>query len=115
VDTSRSGRFKRRSLRGHLDRAFLASAQLLPMADPDICGTPVYGVGAEASFLVENDAAMRKMMSSMAVKPTGDERMALEIPPYATTRPPAQCGGDPGSRMRASSAPDAVVTRAPPG
>src|ERR1700730_12252577 len=50
--------------------AFLASAQLLPMADPDICATP--GVGAEASFLVENDAAMRKMMNDMAVKPTGD-------------------------------------------
>ena len=63
--------------------AFLASAQLLPKADPDICGTPVYGVGAEASFLVENDAAMRKMMSNMAVRPTGDvdaDFVAMMVP-----------------------------------
>jgi hypothetical protein len=52
--------------------AFLASAQLLPMADPDICAAPVSGVGAEGSFLAENDAAMRKMMNGMVVKPTGD-------------------------------------------
>src|SRR5262245_1876845 len=39
---------------------FLASAQLLPMADPDICTTPISGVGAEASFLVENDAAIQE-------------------------------------------------------
>ena len=61
--------------------AFLASAQLLPMADPDICATP--GVGAEASFLVENDAAMRKMMNDMEVKPTGDvdaDFVAMMIP-----------------------------------
>jgi uncharacterized protein (DUF305 family) len=63
--------------------AFLASAQLPPMADPDICTTPVSGVGAETSFLAENDAAMRKMMSDMAVKPTGDvdaDFVAMMIP-----------------------------------
>ena len=63
--------------------AFLASAQLLPMADPDICATPVSGVGAEASFLVENDAAMRKMMNDMAVQPTGDvdaDFVAMMVP-----------------------------------
>jgi hypothetical protein len=64
---------------------FLASAQLLPIADPDICVTPVSGVGAETSFLVENDAAMRKMMNDMAVKPTGDvdaDFVAMMVPPH---------------------------------
>ena len=63
--------------------AFLASAQLPPMADPDICATPVSGVGAEASFLAENDAAMRKMMNDMTVKPTGDvdaDFVAMMVP-----------------------------------
>ena len=63
--------------------AFLASAQLLPMADPVICATPVSGVGAEAPFLVENEAAMRKMMNDMAVKPTGDvdaDFVAMMVP-----------------------------------
>jgi len=61
----------------------LASAQLLPMGDPNICATPVSGVGAEASFMVENDAAMRKMMNDMAVEPTGDvdaDFVAMMIP-----------------------------------
>src|SRR5262249_47248918 len=56
--------------------AFLTSAQPLPMAD-------LSGVGAEASFLVENDAAMRKMMHDMAVKPTGDvdaDFVAMMVP-----------------------------------
>src|SRR5262245_14735144 len=63
--------------------AFLASAQLPPMADPDICATPVSGVSAEAPFLAENDAAMRKMMNDMAVKPTGDgdaDCVAMMVP-----------------------------------
>jgi hypothetical protein len=63
--------------------AFLASAQLLPMTDPVICATPLAGVGAEASFMVENDAAMRKMMNDMAVKPTGDvdaDFVAMMVP-----------------------------------
>lgn len=30
------------------------------------------GSAGEAAFLAENDAAMRKMMSGMAIKPTGD-------------------------------------------
>ena len=62
---------------------FLASARQLPMADPDICATPVSGVSAEASFLVENDAAMRKMMNDMAVTPTGDvdaDFVAMMVP-----------------------------------
>jgi len=62
---------------------FLASTQLLPMADPNICATPVSGVGAQASFMVENDAAMRKMMNDMAVEPTGDvdaDFVAMMVP-----------------------------------
>jgi len=58
--------------------AFLASAQLLLMTDADISG-----VGAEASFLAENDAAMRKMMNDMALKPTGDvdaDFVAMMVP-----------------------------------
>ena len=51
---------------------FLASAQPLSTVDPEICATPISDVGAEASFLAENAAAMKKMMSGMAVKPTGD-------------------------------------------
>jgi hypothetical protein len=47
------------------------------MADPNICATPVSGVGAEASFMVENDAAMRKMMNDMEVMPTGDSMRIL--------------------------------------
>ena len=63
--------------------AFLASAERLPMVDQDICATPVSGVGAEASFLVENDAAMRKMVHDVAVKPTGDvdaDFVAMMVP-----------------------------------
>ena len=63
--------------------AFLASAQLLPMADPDICTTTGSEVTAEAPFLAENVAAMTKMMSDMVVKPTGDvdaDFVAMMVP-----------------------------------
>ena len=62
---------------------FLASAQPLPTLDPEICATPTSDVGAEASFLAENDAAMKKMMADMAVKPTGDvdaDFVAMMVP-----------------------------------
>lgn len=52
--------------------AFFAFDQITPMGDPDICATPVSGVGHETAFLIENDAAMKKMMTAMAAKPTGD-------------------------------------------
>jgi len=61
--------------------AFLAPAQLLPIADPDICATRASG--AEAAFVAENDAAMRKMMNDMALKPTGDvdaDFVAMMVP-----------------------------------
>ena len=51
--------------------------------DPEICATPISDVGAEASFLAENAAAMKKMMSGMAVKPTGDvdaDFVAMMVP-----------------------------------
>ena len=53
------------------------------MSDLDICARPASGVGAEASFLAENVAAMKKMMSDMAVKPTGDvdaDFVAMMVP-----------------------------------
>jgi hypothetical protein len=62
---------------------FLASAQPLPTLDPEICATPTSDVGAEASFLAENGAAMKKMMGDMAVKPTGDvdaDFVAMMVP-----------------------------------
>jgi len=61
----------------------LASVQPVPPEDPEICATPISDVGAEASFLAENTAAMNKMMSDMAVKPTGDvdaDFVAMMVP-----------------------------------
>jgi hypothetical protein len=63
--------------------AFLASHQLPPITDPDICATPVTGIRAEAPFLIENSAAMRKMMHDMVVRPTGDvdaDFVAMMVP-----------------------------------
>ena len=62
---------------------FLASAQPLPASDPEICATSASDVAGEASFLAESDAAMKKMMSDMAVKPTGDvdaDFVAMMVP-----------------------------------
>ena len=62
---------------------FLASAQPLPTLDPEICATPTSDVDAEASFLAENGAAMKKMMGDMAVKATGDvdaDFVAMMVP-----------------------------------
>ena len=55
--------------------AFLASAHTASMSAPDII--------EESPFLAENDAAMKKMMIGMAVKPTGDvdvDFVALMVP-----------------------------------
>ena len=52
--------------------AVIASAQLLSELGSDICTAPATAVTAQASFLAENEAAMKKMMSDMAVNPTGD-------------------------------------------
>jgi hypothetical protein len=61
--------------------AFLAPRR--PITDPAICATPVSGGGAEDSFLIENDVAMRKMMNDMVAKPTGDvdaDFVAMMVP-----------------------------------
>jgi hypothetical protein len=45
--------------------------------------TPTANVGEEGSFLVENDAAMNKMMNDMAITPTGDvdvDFVAMMVP-----------------------------------
>ena len=55
--------------------AFVASAHNASMPVPDIT--------EEVPFLAENDAAMKKMMIGMAVKPTGDvdvDFVALMVP-----------------------------------
>src|ERR1700738_4197869 len=63
--------------------AFLASARDSPPSGPDICTTTDSGVSDEAPFLAENESAMNKMMSDMAVKPTGDvdvDFVAMMVP-----------------------------------
>lgn len=49
----------------------------------EICATTGSEDTAEAPFLAENDAAMKKMMADMAVKPTGDvdaDFVAMMVP-----------------------------------
>ena len=63
--------------------AVIASAQLLSELGSDICRAPASAVTAEASFLAENEAAMKKMMTDMAVNPTGDvdaDFVAMMVP-----------------------------------
>jgi hypothetical protein len=63
--------------------AVVASAQLLSELGPDICGAPASEVTAEASFLAENEVAMKKMMTDMAVNLTGDvdaDFVAMMVP-----------------------------------
>jgi DUF305 family protein family protein len=63
--------------------AAIASAQLLSKFGPDICAVPPAEVTAKPSFLAENEAAMKKMMTDMAVKPTGDvdaDFVAMMVP-----------------------------------
>ena len=53
------------------------------MAPPDICTTTASAFAEEAPFLAENDAAMKKMMADMAIKPTGDvdgDFVAMMVP-----------------------------------
>jgi hypothetical protein len=63
--------------------AVVASPQLLSELGSDICRAPASEVTAEASFLAENEAAMKKMMTDMAVNPTGDvdaDFVAMMVP-----------------------------------
>jgi uncharacterized protein (DUF305 family) len=62
---------------------FPASAQDGSLSVPDICTTTQSAVSEEAPFLTENDAAMKKMMNDMAVKPAGDvdsDFVAMMVP-----------------------------------
>ena len=63
--------------------AFLASARDSSPSGSDICTTTGSEVSDEAPFLAENESAMNKMMSDMAVKPTGDvdvDFVAMMVP-----------------------------------
>lgn len=63
--------------------AFLALAHDVSQLGSEICAAPAAGVGSEALFLGENDAAMKKMMNDMAVAPTGDvdaDFVAMMVP-----------------------------------
>jgi hypothetical protein len=63
--------------------ALLVSAQDGSPPEQDICATTGAAATAEAPFLAENDAAMKKMMDGMAVKPTGDvdaDFVAMMVP-----------------------------------
>jgi hypothetical protein len=51
--------------------AFLVSAQDGSLSGERICATVVSTATGEAPFLAESDAAMRKMMKGVAVKPAG--------------------------------------------
>ena len=68
---------------GATGAAFLASADEASQPGPEICVTPATDLGAEAPFLAENDAAMKRMMSDMTVAPTGDvdaDFVAMMVP-----------------------------------
>jgi hypothetical protein len=61
--------------------AFLVSAH--DGSEQDLCATTGSAATAEAPFLAENDAAMRKMMNNMVVKPAGDvdaDFVAMMVP-----------------------------------
>lgn len=63
--------------------ALLALAHDGPHSGRKNCETPGAVVGGEGPFLAENDAAMKKMMSDMAIKPTGDvdaDFVAMMVP-----------------------------------
>ena len=63
--------------------AFLAVAQDRSQPEPKICLTSAGNVSREGPYLVENDAAMKKMMSDMAITPTGDidlDFVAMMVP-----------------------------------
>ena len=62
---------------------FFASASRLPASDLEMCTTPAASAGADARFLAEHIAAMKKMVGDMAVKPTGDvdaDFVAMMVP-----------------------------------
>jgi uncharacterized protein (DUF305 family) len=63
--------------------AFPVSAGDESPSSHDICTTTRSVITEEARFLAENDAAMKRMMNDMAVKPTGDvdaDFVAMMVP-----------------------------------
>ena len=63
--------------------AFLAVAQDRSEPGRSISSTSAGDVSGEGPYLVENDAAMKKMMSDMAITPTGDvdsDFVAMMVP-----------------------------------
>ena len=52
--------------------AFLALAGDRSQGVPETCTTPALEGAGEPPFMAENNAAMKKMMNGMSVKPTGD-------------------------------------------
>jgi uncharacterized protein (DUF305 family) len=63
--------------------AFLAMAQDRSLPGPKICSTSAGNVSGEGPYLIENDAAMKTMMSDMAITPTGDvdlDFVAMMVP-----------------------------------
>jgi hypothetical protein len=63
--------------------AVLVSAHDGSLSEQDICSTTTSAATAEAPFMAENDAAMKKMMDGMAAKPTGDvdaDFVAMMVP-----------------------------------
>jgi Domain of unknown function (DUF305) len=63
--------------------AFVVSARDGSPSVPDLCTTTESVVTGETPFLAENEAAMKKMMTDMAVKPTGDvdrDFVAMMVP-----------------------------------
>ena len=63
--------------------AFHASAHDAAMSAADVCTPAVSDLSKEAPFLAENNAAMTRMMTDMAVKPTGDvdaDFVAMMVP-----------------------------------
>src|SRR5262245_12966815 len=68
---------------GLMGAAFLAFAQGASQPGPETCVSPATDLGAEAPFIVENDAAMKRMISDMTVAPTGDvdaDFVAMMVP-----------------------------------
>lgn len=63
--------------------AFVVSARDGAPLEPSICSTAGSIDSAEPPFLIENDAAMAKMMKGMAVVPSGDvdaDFVAMMVP-----------------------------------
>lgn len=68
---------------GGVAATIVAPSQGFPTPDSEICTTPTSDLAGEAPFLAENDAAMKKMMGDMAVRPTGDvdtDFVAMMVP-----------------------------------